>query len=320
MARKPVAKRMLKNIRPFELALVPKGANKEKEWVVLKEETSMLPDIQVLTEMKHAFDKAILIMKAGTPDASVVEGLKADFSKVQAVLNGILGESKTAGVPATKQAMDKLSSMKTLAETMKNTNYDLNTADQIDSLLSEIAALESSFVAQGTANEVASTEPSAKPVAGSTEVAASAATTAEAAKPAATESGSVTAATPAAETVTTTEPAKASATDAATATEVVTEAAQTETVSAPEIDVVTKADLDSFKSTMNDIMKSLLADAMKGISDQMATVLKSAVSRPTLMRPAGITDMNSAESGSPVSTKPKSFGGINEWDMNKELE
>lgn len=256
-------RKRLKAMNPFEVAGVPGGANRGG-FVVMKEDGSMQLDISKLEAAHAAIGKVITVCKSGTPSVEAVEELSKDLNVIYSDLGSLLGEGKQVDKVGLKTRLDEITS---LAESLNESTHDLNMQDQLDSLMSKAKEV----AAQVEKLEVKiEQQPAPAPAVAPAQTPAVPTPTEQITAPAPAAAPVVTAApavaTPAAAPVIA--PAAAVTDAAAAAAVAAAPAAATSDDEGDEIEIVTKADLQSFGQT--------LVEGFKGAMTELVTTLKGA--------------------------------------------
>lgn len=323
-------KRLL-NIKTFEMAAVPRGAN-QQSFVVLKENLMKI-DLTKLAAVQETVGRVITVCKSGEPAAETVDQLSQDLQVAQQTLNGVLGGAPASVTFNTEDAKKSVEELKGIATDMSEQSHDLNQMDQIDKLSEGLANLASQLEAVPEAgNEAGDAEKAEAEAKAKTEVEAKAKADAEA-KAAADAEAKAKADEEAAAKAKEEADAKADKDDdkkgeAASSTEGATEqvaaaegeatgdvsskAGTTESgdVSAKAEDhkeeVVTKEDLNTFAAQ--------IADGFKAAIGELTTVLKSDSGRPALVPPASRTEITSGNGQAPV--QDNCWG--NPFDLNAD--
>jgi hypothetical protein len=288
-------RKRLKDVEPFEVAIVPRGANRG-HFVVMKEDGSMKLDLSKLSEAHAALGRIVTVCKSGTPAADTVEALNKDLQIIQANLTAMLGTGgdKPKVDPAGIKA--RVDEIKGIAETLDGSTYDLNMRDQIDALIEKVDGLLRQVEAMPEAPVV-----EAKPIEGTPEVKpAEPVTTPELAKPA--------------EGAAAAEPAKPAEGTPVVETPPVVEAPPVAPAAPATPEVATKADLAE--------LGKLIVGGFKEAMAEVATSLKSVEGRPQILRPAGNADEGTGASnggrvaGDPDDHNERHWG--NQFDLNAD--
>jgi hypothetical protein len=240
---KPQRKRKLVDMWPFEVALVPKGANRET-FTVAKEDSVKI-NVSSLERAQEFIGQVVTVCKTGEPSPAVSETLQKDLAQAHILLGEIVQPDGKTGKenPSITKAID-------LAKKIGGNSNDLNLSDQIAALTKELTDLQASSVLQTPETKPVETKPvevpppNVKPTeVKPTETKAEPATVQiEVTKPA------VTVETKPTEAATTTEQAPQGTVEVTTSTE----------DPAPEVTVVTKSDLETFgKGMMEQVVKLL---------------------------------------------------------------
>lgn len=332
-------RKRLKNIRPFEMALVPRGANR-MQFLVLKENLMKL-DLTKLADVQSKIGQVITVCKSGEPAAETVDALSQDLQAAQATLSAVLGDEGSITFDA-ESVKTKLGALKGIADDLSENSYDLNLSDKIDNLLLGIKDVQKGLdtvKTEAKPGAVAAAATAATTAAATATAAAAAAGTTEAGKTKPEgEAGAADAesnkeankegtATPegkaaegqdgaaddgkagAAKTADESASGKAGEAKPAAAAEADAGAASTEgaaAAAAPETkeEVVTKADLNDFAKVITEGVKSAMGE--------LITVLKSDATQPALIPPASSTETNNGQ-----SSEEENYWG-NPFDLNAE--
>jgi hypothetical protein len=307
-------RKRLKDIQSFEVAGVTRGAN-GANFVVLKSDSSvqeghsMKVDLKKLDIVQKQLAKVITVCKAGEPSAQTAQQLGLQLREAQQELSKIVnGDAPIIDVAALKEGVADLDAkVSALAE---KTN-DLNKLDEIEALqssLSDLGKKLDALSAQQAAPEAAEQE------------AAPAEETAEAAESveaAATDEAEETEEAPADEAEEAEEPAaEEPAEEAEEAEEPAADAAEAE--AAPEVDVVTKSDMDELMKGMSEqLLKQLgahfekaLDNAIKPVEERMGKLEKK---QKAAENPLGTVSLPTGTSAEEAETKQKAAEGDDDF-------
>jgi hypothetical protein len=319
IGRKNKKVKRLKDMKPFEVAIVPRGANRSP-FVVLKEDGSMKLDLAKLTEMQTTLSRVVTVCKSGTPAAETVDTLSKDLHSTQAILAEILGDSSKAKDNADiKKHVEEIN---TLAEGLTESTFDLNVQDQIDTLLERVKVLTKSLDAGETvvddADKKAEDKVDVKADAAAdvkaddkvdadkkadADVKADAAEADDKADDKGDKATDADKADDAATKVDADAKADDAAADDAKADDAVADDAKADDAATAE--VVTKADLSALGTS--------IVDGFKEAMGTLVTTIKSDSGRPQLMFPAGMQDLNA---GTKADDEGANWG--NQFDINAE--